>query len=133
MSTSLTDAVVLLTRARDRLLGESQAAGGHGNWTNAKILIELAERADRLREELSALTMSDEGWQNDEPERGPVGAKADATDQRRAKDHYPKYFVRGDNLVKRGLQRNARDVYEHAVPRDWYEKILDRLVQMSKS
>ncbi len=134
MSSPLTEAVAFLTRARDLLLGQSQSAGGQGNWATAKSLIDLAERADRLREEIPALRMSREGHRpKEESEQESTAAEDGATDQTTAQNGYPKYFVRGNNLVKRGLQRSGQDVYEHAVPQDWYEQIFDRLVQMTKA
>src|SRR5262245_25169454 len=123
----LSEAARLLADAREHLLqGVSQAAGAR-DWTTAKRLPELAERADELRAEVQALA----------GERIPVAPPAEPTqparhaEVKRAHPPFPQFEVRGEMLVKRGLQRSGRDIYEHAVPRDRFEHILDRLAEMA--
>jgi hypothetical protein len=134
MGSSRPEVSRLLTQARDLLLTESQHAASHGDWGTAKTLMELAERADRLREEVSGPaglggpTPKQEGTQP-----ASISGELSASPQLPLRQGYPKYLVRDDSLIKRGLQRDRRAVYEHAVPQERYEQILDRLGQLASA
>jgi len=114
-----------LEKARDIFLAQSQQAGSEGGWALARRLMDLAERADALRREAAALAESGEGLESvvEEMQR-PARPELPASVPPEAAD-FPRYFVRSGTLVKQGLQRNGRDVYEHAVPRDQFERVLD--------
>jgi hypothetical protein len=134
MGAALPEVVSLLTRALDQLLGESQQAASEGNWKRAKVLMELAERTDRLREEVTAnagegqtmtrLADVEQETANDtEPDR--------LVPQTPKRSVYPKYRVRDDILIKQGLQRSGREVYEHSVTRERFDEIVARLANMA--
>jgi hypothetical protein len=132
MSHPLAESTRSLQRVRDLLLAASQDAGGEGNWASARKLLELAERVDRLREELESLPtdVSARGKLEDaEPLTGPEDSPPLPPKASRA--GYPKYLVRDGLLIKRGLQRSGLDVYEHAVPQDHYERIVALLETMA--
>jgi hypothetical protein len=131
MGNFLSEVIVILKQARDLLLRESQQAGSLGDWPTAKTLMELAERADRLREEVPISRTEGEPRKKDGP--NPIfGDDGDrATPQSSREESYPKYLVRDDILIKQGLQRTGRDVYEHAVPREQYDQIIDSLKEIA--
>jgi hypothetical protein len=87
--------------------------------------MEFAERADALRREAHALAESDEPPEPVAKEEPRPARPEWAAPVPHESGDFPRYFVRGGALVKQGLQRNGRDVYEHAVPRDQFERLLD--------
>ncbi len=124
--------VACLERVCDFMLNESRRAASHGDWERARVLMDLAERADLLRKDIAVP-------QGLAPATPPAGAApgspakgSPAADPLLAEDVYPKFFTRDDALVKRGLKRDGTgEVYEHAVPREQYDQILDRLSRMA--
>jgi hypothetical protein len=146
----LTEAVQGLEKARDVLLASSQQAGGQRDWALARKLMDLAERADALREEAKAVAGGG-GKSEAAPEvpreaagsplhkRCPRCGYAEVWQRARTcekcgydyraekRGGFPKFGVRGGMLVKKGLQRDGRSVYEHAVPQDKFEKLVARL------
>ncbi len=136
MGTNLAEVVADLQQARDGLLAESQQSASQGDWLRAKNLLGLAERADRLRDDVTVLvsgtvlnseTNADEAARPPEfkPQPGPVTTEGP--------DGYPRYWVRDDALIKQGRQRDGVNVYEHAVPLERYNEILDRLAEKASA
>ncbi len=125
MGHSMSDATRLQEQVRNLLLQHSQQAGSSGNWALFRRLGELAERADALRADIQGAQAGAETPlpPREEPRTAPAASKG-TTD-------YPRFGVRGGQLVKQGLQRNGRDTYEHAVPRDKCERILADLAPLA--
>lgn len=129
MPDHLTDALGQLTRARDQLIAASQIAAGAGSWEAALSLMKLAERADQLRADVPA---SGDGGRSKGDRAAAHGANGHAEAPRLSdRESYPKFVVREDSLVKRGLQRDRRRVYEHSVPRERYEATVEHLAGMA--
>ena len=149
----LTEAAQGLEKARDALLAGSQQAGSQRDWGLARRLVELAERADSLREEIKSLTGTSTPQATQEPpgESEPLrkrcpqcGAQDNWHRARtclkcgydfgaRKRAGFPRFVVRNGLLVKVALQRDRRNVYEHTVPQDKFDKILARLVAMASA
>ena len=126
----LNEADKSLGRVRDLLLAASQQAANRGEWDKAKDMMAWAERSDQLRAEIAGgghATHTDEGR---EKELEPVAA-GDGTESEDAR--YPRYFLRDGSLVKQGQQRASGGVYEHMVPRDRYDQILEPLIATARS
>lgn len=139
----------LFVEIRDLLFGCSHelAKAGGENWHKAEVLFKLAKNADVLRESVASL-LTDEGRSGQElpplhrdadafptPRKGdskPVAIWA-SRQVRKNKDDYPKYSVRGDLLVKTGLSRDARNEYEHVVPKKDFDAIVSILTEFSTS
>lgn len=132
MAGSWPEIVACLTRACDFMLNESREAASHGDWERARVLMDLAERADRLRKDLP---VSQELAPAPRAGAAPSpAAKEPPSADRFAGDDYPKFFARDDALVKQGRKRDGSgEVYEHAVPREHYDHILDRLSRLAAS
>jgi hypothetical protein len=136
----LAEAGVALATARDLLLGASQKAGGRHDWAQVRKLVDLAERAGTLLGEVQAL---EEGSEGPEPATPPTrmcaGCRRMLDSQTSVcpyceydlvankRPDYPRFFRRGGCLVREGLKRDGRDVYDHSVPRDVFNQILERL------
>jgi hypothetical protein len=143
-----------LQKVRDALLAGSQQAGGQGDWALARKLIDLAERADALRQETMALAggagkaeaapeTPGEAARRPMPQRCPGCGYAEVSPRARTcakcghdfggekRGGFPRFSVRGGMLVKKGLQRDGRSVYEHAVPQDKFDQILARLAALA--
>jgi hypothetical protein len=114
-----------LEKTRDLLLAASQRAGGRGDWGLARRLVDLAERADTLRREIQELAGTRP------PEPAPQAPREEPTPRAKKHGSYPKFSIRGGVLVKAGLGRDKRTIYEHTVPRDKYDQILARLAAMA--
>jgi hypothetical protein len=134
MGDTLSEVVVILTRARNYLLSDSQQAAGEGNWAKAKALMELAERTDRLRIEVSGITGGEiraPARDDAEPPPPEDGEEGDLPQSPPTRGGYPKYRIRDNALIKQGLQRGGENVYEHAVPRERFDEILDQLANLA--
>jgi hypothetical protein len=132
MNALVPQAVLALTEARDLLLSQSQEAASQGCWAHARKLMELAERADRLREEVQGLTTA--GLAETEQENRLLQATPEDELSPRgipAREGYPKYVVRDGALVKLGLQRDGHNVYEHAVPQEHFDQLVRQLTDMA--
>jgi hypothetical protein len=135
MGDSLADIVRNLRSARDQLLSESQQAAGQGNWARAKTFMELAERTDQLHQAILAqkFDRAQESENALEPLHAPENGEEEAAQPLASRNRYPRYLVREDVLVKQGLKRDGHDVYEHAVPHERYDDIIERLGSMASS
>jgi hypothetical protein len=128
MPDSLAEAVEFLERARDCLVRQSQQIAAEGDWTSVKRLIDLAERTDGLHQEIRAMTASG----HTEKTRRAFTLLATPEESQtllepwspRKAEEYPKYRVRDGVLVKQGLQRDGKHVYEHAVPHERFTEIV---------
>jgi hypothetical protein len=93
----------------------------------------LAERVDQLRGDVAA-PEGEKLLASPEAGFGPATAiDLGGVLIRRppARSSYPRFWVRDDVLVKQGLQRGGVETYEHAVPRERYEQILERLTDLA--
>ncbi len=133
---TLNEALRRLEQARDFLVRSSQEASGGREWARARRLVDLAEYTDRLRAEVEALRSDGDASDASEalsegmPPRGERLAVPAGSGKARPAG-YPRFWVRDDVLVKQGLQRDGRNVYEHAVPRERFENILERLAKLA--
>ena len=127
------------------LCSHELARTGGANWDRAEALFKLAKGADLLRDSVVSLLANDDAPQR---ERQALPSNARATPKtsarskrpietrepvRKKKDEYPKYCVRGDLLAKTGLSRDARNEYEHFVPKKEFDAIASILAEFSTS
>lgn len=134
MGVELSEAVTSLAKIRNQLRSASQHAASGGDWGKAKLMMDLAERADGLREELSVhVTENPQPMATEATELpGEVDiAQESAKAEPPARGKYPRYWVGGGALTKQGLQRDGRDTYEHAVPRERFDEIAGHLADMA--
>jgi len=122
------NAMQALESVRDILLSSSQHAGIQRNWALARNLVDLAERADKLREDIGTVGS---GKLLVEPLVPATPSAEQPQAHRNDADSYPRFFIRGGHMVKQGLQRNGVDQYEHAVPREQFSQILEHLREMA--
>lgn len=121
------------------------ARSGGANWDKAEALFQLAKGADLLRDSVVSLLSNEDAPQ---PERQVLASNTRATPKnsarsrklietgktaRKKKLEYPKYCVRGDLLVKTGLSRDARNEYDHFVPKKEFDAIASILAEFSAS
>jgi hypothetical protein len=118
------DAIRALKDARGTLLHASRQAAHFGQWPAAKKLVDLAERVDRLCTEAECLHAEANGQ---EPRlfallgptlESPLALSAEQQLTRFRQQEYPIYLVSDGVLIKRGLQRDGKHYYEHAVPKE---------------
>lgn len=105
-----------------------------GGWTNAERLFEIAKRTDSIRlalrdlvEEPASVAMERKDEQTSEsiqPRQVPR--------QKKRKEDYPKYSIRGDTLVKIGLSRDLKNEYEHFVSKAAFAAVMTRLEVFKK-
>ena len=92
MGTHLAEVVGDLQQARDGLLAESQQSASQGDWLRAKNLLGLAERADRLRDDVTALvsgTVLNSETNADEAARAPSSNRNLAPSRQRSRTAIP--------------------------------------------
>lgn len=129
---TMTKATQQLDEARDLLLKsshDSMRAESDKEWQLAERLFTLARNADTLRRETLSLIEVLKGTKTAKDASDEVSKRAQKSLKKRKED-YPKYVVRGEQLIKTGLSRDMKSEYEHAVPRAEFEKILQRLVRL---
>jgi hypothetical protein len=134
MGDTLSEVVVILMQARKYLLTSSHKSADEGNWARAKVLMELAERADRLRNDVSGVSGGEllpEQRADDEPTASDEIEESNHPQITTTRAEYPKYRVSDNALIKQGLQRGGEKVYEHAVPKDRFEAIINHLADMA--
>jgi hypothetical protein len=119
-----------LESVRVCLVRDSHQAGNQRDYGRARKLMDLAERIDGLRAEIKSV-YTDESQTAQRDGTSPAGGGRQPTAKRPDQGDYPRFRRRGDSVVKQALQRNGRDIYEHAVPRDQFQQILDRLTAMA--
>jgi hypothetical protein len=133
---TLTDAVHSLEEARDLLLQSSQHAGSQHDWTRARQLFDLAEQIGKLRDLVEGVDGGSQPPSLFEQAERALQTQGEASPSPRRSGRpsdYPKFAVRGAVLVKTGLQRNGRDVYEHSIPKEQFDKFLSHLKSMAAS
>lgn len=139
----------LFEELRDLLFGCSHelAKAGGANWQKAEALFNLAKGADALRENLAGLIGAEQKAGQEakilprdtgavpgpRSEGSNPGAAQATKSARKKKTDYPKYSVRGDLLVKTGLNRDARGEYEHIVPKKEFDAIVAILTEFTTS
>jgi hypothetical protein len=69
--------------------------------------------------------------QIERPTEIPVAPRKNHTFSLKNHEDFPKFWVRGNALVKQGLQRNKQDVYEHTVPKEKFDEIVRHLQTMA--
>lgn len=125
------EAARALEKVRDLLLAGSQEAGIQRDWPLARRLVELAERTDQLHKEVCDVVTGIFPISTAHHESAAVPEEKLPLPPSPTGDTYPRFWVRGGMLVKQGLQRSGKDVYEHAVPRDQFDQILGRLQEIA--
>jgi hypothetical protein len=123
---SLSEAIRVLTEARDHLLQGSQQAGSRHEWVRAHQLMDLAQQAGALRD---AAALLEKRAPAEEITRTAWPVPSQAAPKGTG---YPKFFKRDGALVKQGLKRDGQDSYEHSVPREVFDNLMDRLKAMAK-
>jgi len=138
---------VLLDCSRE-VIGEDRDDG----WPTAQALFNLSKDVDSMRRRLVALVedrqivvariaeskdvdksqFEEKHRLTTAEDRSKVGEKPQRLSPKRKAD-YPRYYVRGDAIVKRGLARDRRSEYEHVVPKADFEKILTQLKLLAPS
>jgi hypothetical protein len=120
---------------RDELLVASQefAKSQNHDWGQAERLFAASKKVDELC--LSVLTpaidhATEEVWVSP-VNRADTAHSADRKSRKKSKKDYPQYTVRSDALIKLGLSRNRRHVYEHTVPRAEFNAVIQRLGQLA--
>ena len=130
----LTRAVDLAAGLRAVLLEAARDAGMTGGemWRQAESLLGLAKSADVLRQNIGAVSVAPTDNQKVVPLQATTTTEAFAsTRAHKIKADYPKYGVRGDDLVKIGLGRDHRTEYEHVVPKAEFDKVLQRIASLA--
>jgi hypothetical protein len=130
MDACQSDVIRALEKARGALLQASQQAAQRGRWPFARKLVELAERVDGIRVEAETQGPASNHRQAQMFALvAPSLASLDAVQAERARKHaeYPIYIVNDGMLVKRGLQRDGLNFYEHAVPREACSAIIRQI------
>ena len=133
---TITDAIRALEEARDLLLRSSQRAGSSHDWPAARKLIDLAEQAGKLLDAVADLQGTDSPPMSvpQTVREARQGIEAPLKPRRAGqRGEYPRFNVRGGVLVKTGLQRDGRGVYEHTVPREQFDRFLGQLKSMAAS
>jgi hypothetical protein len=127
------------------LCSHELARTGGANWDRAEALFQLAKGADLLRDNVVSLLSNEDAPQPERqipPSNGRATLKTSARRKttietgkpaRKKKGEYPKYSVRGDLLVKTGLSRDARNEYDHFVPKKEFDAITSILAEFSTS
>jgi len=128
----LTRAVDLAADLRAVLLEAARDAGMTGGemWRQAESLLGLAKNADVLRQSIGAISVAPADNEKVVPLQASATTPVIATNRVHKVD-YPKYSVRGDDLVKIGLGRDHRTEYEHVVPKAEFDKILQRIAGLA--
>jgi hypothetical protein len=122
---------------RDELLAASHefAKSEHHDWEQAERLFVASKKVDELCR--SVLTrISEQPTEGSEASQSGVNGagmrpSSGPKSRKKSKKDYPQYKVRSDALIKIGLSRNRRDVYEHTVPRGEFDAVVQRLGELS--
>lgn len=124
------------TELRDELLAASHefAKSENHDWAKAERFFAASKKVDELYR--SVLTpIAGSATEQVNVSRADVnGAQTtlpDGKSKKKSKKDYPKYSVRSDALIKTGLTRNRRDVYEHTVPRGEFDSVIQRLGELA--
>jgi hypothetical protein len=124
------------TELRDELLAASHefAKSENHDWAKAERFFAASKKVDELSR--SVLTpIAGSSTEHVNISRADVnGAEATAAvgkSKKKSKKDYPKYSVRSGALIKKGLTRNRRDVYEHTVPRGEFDSVIQRLGELA--
>lgn len=124
---------ILLEQARDALLDWSRSALRAENddeRNRANFVFMLAKETDDLRRRIGDLANGAYSTQEKDERttsgslRGIKKPLADTSVKRRKED-YPKYLRRGNSIVKVGLSRDKKSVYEHIVPAAEYRRAME--------
>jgi hypothetical protein len=122
---------------RDELLAASQefAKSENHDWGHAERMFAASKKVDELcRSVLTAVTedATDQLSVSPAAENGADTVhSADRTSRKKSKKDYPQYTVRSGALIKIGLSRNRRDIYEHTVPRAEFNAVIQRLGELA--
>jgi len=120
---------------RDELLAASQefAKSENHDWRQAERLFAASKKVDELCR--SVLTPATDDATDQVRVLAVNGAdtahSADRKSRKKSKKDYPQYTVRSGALIKLGLSRNRRDVYEHTVPRAEFNAVIQRLGELA--
>ena len=124
-----------LEKCREMLFESSREfmSLGSGDFRKAEDCFELAKRVEVLRRDVletfsrNAQSLPDA---SDEPLNSVDSTNVAPRIRRgpkRNKQEYPKYVIRDGNLVKIGLRRDGRSLYEHTVDHNNMDRILARI------
>lgn len=127
----LAEIAVSLATARDGLLAAIADAAGEEDWSAPVRLVELAQHTDTVRKGVLALT-GGRALGSARAANGSGNAQGKLATKTPRSATYPRFLVRDGLLVKQGLQRNGRDVYEHGVPRKQLDQILESVGGMAQ-
>jgi hypothetical protein len=122
---------------RDELLAASQefAKSENHDWGQAERLFAASKKVDELCCSVVTPVTDHATDQLSVPPAAVNGVdtvhSADRKSRKKSKKDYPQYTVRSDALIKLGLSRNRRDVYEHTVPRAEFNAVIQRLGQLA--
>lgn len=118
---------------RDELLAASQefAKSEKHNWEKAERLFNASKKVDELCRGVltpAADLATDAASASRVDANGSDTAhSADHKPRNKSKKDYPQYTVRSGALIKVGLSRNRRDIYEHTVARADFDSVIQRL------
>jgi hypothetical protein len=121
---------------RDELLAASQefAKSQNHDWDRAERLFTASKKVDELCRSVLVPSTDyaiDQVPVSREPDGDGTVNQADRPSRKKSKKDYPQYTVRSGALIKVGLSRNRRDVYEHMVPRAEFDAVIQRLGELA--
>jgi hypothetical protein len=124
------------TELRDELLAASHefAKSENHDWAKAERFFAASKKVDELWRSVLTPTTGGATEQVNVSRADINGAEttpADGKSKKKSRKDYPKYSVRSDALIKTGLTRNRRDVYEHTVPRGEFDSVIQRLGELA--
>ncbi|MEW6355181.1 MAG: hypothetical protein AB1696_02555 [Planctomycetota bacterium] len=126
---ALKQVLQLFSEAKEALLSEGKRrAGEAADWEMAKMLFSIAEATDDLRRQASEILDG-----KPEPVQTPAVRDVARKGERLPKKEYPKFFIRGNMLVKQGLTRNRKETYEHTVSKEHFDSIVAMLAEEAKN
>src|SRR5436309_2186072 len=127
----------LFHELRDQLLAASHqlAKSDTHDWPQAERLFAASKRVDELCRNVLTPVNDNLTEQVSVAHADINGAEtrhsADRKSRKKSKKDYPQYAVRSGALIKFGLSRNRRDVYEHTVPRGEFDTVIQRLGELA--
>lgn len=131
----LSRVVRTLEELREALFETSRESvkGDDPDWSKAEALFSLAKSVDSLRQR--TVTLRNGAPQPNAPLQSvPVPRVAKSLKfERKNKQDYPRYEVRGRSLIKTGLSRDEKAEYEHVMPRAEFEKVFARIATLASS
>jgi hypothetical protein len=124
------------TALRDELLAASHefAKSENHDWAKAERFFAASKKVDELWRSVLTPTTGSATEQVNVSRADVNGAETTPVDdksKKKSKKDYPKYSVRSGALIKTGLTRNRRDVYEHTVPRGEFDSVIQRLGELA--